>query len=497
METVPWRSVLRKMLSPIWSGTLRRRASPRVLPVLLRHNDSIRNHPSAPDRGKARNGIVREAGGDRGRWYHGHLHRLSPHQTARIQRWQFDRHSCRGRPDCRWSQWQGSGLSGERLARRSHSCECDNLIGKTLTESSEQNGVRSFCDMQELGALSYDLYDTLAAELDGAKAFGYRKVKSYAVDVKAPSARNKSAGNLVSVTPPPTRTLPDEEHWLALPKGNKPSSSEENADARPLSWVDHNALKSIRMLSDEETTAQVDPLLFCQRLWQECVNAGVSLIKGRAEKTTQSQDGQVDCLLVRVDDALEHVPLTELVLAAGPWTGRLAAELLPHVTTKTPVSIEELPGHSIIYQSPVPLPAEALFATMRDSHATTGPELFTRPDGTVYIAGENTGAPLPPGVQAVTKDDFLLAKLRAAMSILAPSLTQDIDTSSLKAQLCYRPISTRGFPVLGRMPGVGNVIVCSGMGPWGITLGPGSGKIVAEMVLRREGLSANVDQLGL
>lgn len=259
------------------------------------------------------------------------------------------------------------------------------------------------------------------------------------------------------------------------------------------------------MLSDEGTTAQVDSELFGQTLWIACLDAGVTLVQGRAKGISQAADGSVREVTVQQtsDGSTKILPADRLVLAAGPWTGSLAKELFPALTSQIAVPIKELPGHSIIFKAPHPLPAEAVFCTMRDADATTGPECFTRPDGTIYVAGENSGAPLPLGTYAVSKDENILHKLRRAVDIIAPSLAAlsagklAMNANVVKTQLCYRPISTRGTPVLGRLPGAANVIVCSGMGPWGITLGPGSGKVVSELVLDRTRLSASIEMLAL
>lgn len=54
-------------------------------------------------------------------------------------------------------------------------------------------------------------------------------------------------------------------------------------------------------------------------------------------------------------------------------------------------------------------------------------------------------------------------------------------------QACYLPFHERGFPAIGwhqrARQGRGGVFVAAGHGVWGISLGPGTGKVVAEMVL--------------
>jgi glycine/D-amino acid oxidase-like deaminating enzyme len=48
---------------------------------------------------------------------------------------------------------------------------------------------------------------------------------------------------------------------------------------------------------------------------------------------------------------------------------------------------------------------------------------------------------------------------------------------------CARPLSADGRPLLGPVPGIDGLHLLTGHGPWWITLGPGSARVVAEGVL--------------
>jgi glycine/D-amino acid oxidase-like deaminating enzyme len=50
---------------------------------------------------------------------------------------------------------------------------------------------------------------------------------------------------------------------------------------------------------------------------------------------------------------------------------------------------------------------------------------------------------------------------------------------------CARPLSADGRPLLGRAPGRERVFVAAGHGPWGISLGAASARLVADLVLGR------------
>ena len=51
---------------------------------------------------------------------------------------------------------------------------------------------------------------------------------------------------------------------------------------------------------------------------------------------------------------------------------------------------------------------------------------------------------------------------------------------------CPRPQSHDGRPVLGPVPGVEGLFVAAGHGPWGISAGPGSARLVADAMLGRD-----------
>ena len=48
---------------------------------------------------------------------------------------------------------------------------------------------------------------------------------------------------------------------------------------------------------------------------------------------------------------------------------------------------------------------------------------------------------------------------------------------------CARPLATDGRPLLGAVPGVDGLYLVTGHGAWGVTLGPGSARLVVRAVL--------------
>ena len=50
---------------------------------------------------------------------------------------------------------------------------------------------------------------------------------------------------------------------------------------------------------------------------------------------------------------------------------------------------------------------------------------------------------------------------------------------------CARPLALDGRPLLGPLPGIEGVFLAAGHGPWGISTGPASARLVGEAILGR------------
>ena len=60
----------------------------------------------------------------------------------------------------------------------------------------------------------------------------------------------------------------------------------------------------------------------------------------------------------------------------------------------------------------------------------------------------------------------------------------EIERASLGAvRSCARPVSVDGRPLVGALPGLEGAFVAAGHGPWGISTGPGSARLVVDAIL--------------
>jgi D-amino-acid dehydrogenase len=70
---------------------------------------------------------------------------------------------------------------------------------------------------------------------------------------------------------------------------------------------------------------------------------------------------------------------------------------------------------------------------------------------------------------------------------IAPGLAS---ASLIETRVGLRPRSSDGYPIIGRPRSTHNAIVATGLGAWGLTLGPLTGHIAAEQAL---GLTPSFD----
>jgi D-amino-acid dehydrogenase len=86
---------------------------------------------------------------------------------------------------------------------------------------------------------------------------------------------------------------------------------------------------------------------------------------------------------------------------------------------------------------------------------------------------------------AVTAEGLLSVLVRALR--IAPGLGSG---TVMETRVGFRPLSSDGYPIVGRPAAVDDVVLATGLGAWGLTLGPLLGEVAAELAL---GLSTSID----
>ncbi len=340
----------------------------------------------------------------------------------------------------------GAGVIGASvayfLARRGVAVTIVERSGVACAASGKSGGFLAldWCDDSPLGPLaraSFTLHAELARQL--GTDYGYRRVETFML-------RAREGG-----------TVPG-GHRVAAPR-----------------WLDGAGVVTAA-LGSTETTAQVHPARFTTALVDAARARGSELRIGCVEDVVP-RDGAA--CGVRVDG--ETLEADAVVLAMGPWTGRLARRLpLPR--------IRGLKGYSVTLVG-AEVPAHALFVDYCTAGGRTlEPEIFPRPDGDVYVCGMADPAPLPDSPDDVDVSDAACETLARAAGCVSTALAAArID----RRQACYRPVTDDGLPLIGRVPGIAGAFVATGHGPWGMLNAPATGLALAELIT--EGAASSVD----
>ena len=222
-------------------------------------------------------------------------------------------------------------------------------------------------------------------------------------------------------------------------------------------------------LGTAETTAQVDPAAFTGAMMRAALTAGARLTIGTVTGVTQGADGAVRGVVVDGQEMAGDA----VVIAMGPWS-ILASRWLPLP------AVYGLKGHSLVFRyAPQPVP-HALFVELETGGGTVAsPEVFPRPDGTTYVCGLSSEAPLPVDPAAVAPDEGGCDRLRAMVAQFSPALG---DAEVLAEQACYRPVVEDGLPLIGAVPGTAGAYVATAHSVWGMLNAPATGETVAELI---------------
>lgn len=235
-------------------------------------------------------------------------------------------------------------------------------------------------------------------------------------------------------------------------------------------WLDSNAAVHAH-LGSPETTAQIDPAAFTKGMMRAAMARGAGLLIGNVTGLVFGSDGAT------VRGALvdgKEIAGDAVVIAMGPWSV-LASQWLPLP------AVYGLKGHSLIFRYEPPVIPHALFVELESETGTvTSPEVIPRADGTTYVCGHSSDAPLPVDPAHVVPDDGGCEELHAMTAQFAPELGR---SEVLASQACYRPIVQDGMPLIGAITGIAGAYVATAHSVWGMLNGPATGEAMAELIV--------------
>ncbi|KAF4120854.1 FAD dependent oxidoreductase [Geosmithia morbida] len=351
--------------------------------------------------------------------------------------------------------------------------------------------------------LSYRLHADLAAEHNGVQRWGYRHVQCGSIEAAVSKDRidgQKLAGDGIGDA---------QKKWEKLPKQDdaaKDLLDPRTGMPRDLDWIDVDVVQAYAEMGSPGAaeTSQVHPLHFTKSMGELAGAAGVEIrTNAKVTKLRTSATGVegVEYLDRNTGETREMSHVTDIVVAAGPWTGRV----LPRS------KVEGLRAHSVVYEADVSayavftdisLPTDfvpehrAKMGQSRRHRGNVDPEMYARPFGEVYACGEpDTTVPLPETADLVQVEQAQCDDIIAYIGTISPIL----GAAPIKAkQACYLPQHIRfgheSGPLIGKtaIPGL---FVAAGHTCWGIQNGPGTGKLMSEFVFDGEAKSANISKL--
>jgi D-amino-acid dehydrogenase len=206
--------------------------------------------------------------------------------------------------------------------------------------------------------------------------------------------------------------------------------------------------------------ARVDGRLLNQALRRAAERRGLAIRRGGVERLV-IQNHAVTGVIVEGETLLAG----KVVIAGGAWSQAFGAQL----GVEIPVAPQR--GQIIhLGLSPTDTSAWPMISAFHGHYMVPWPD-----HRVVAGATRETGSGFRPYTTAAGIREVLSEALRVAPGLAAADI-RDI-------RVGLRPYSADTMPVLGPVPGVREIVLATGHGPTGLTLGPYSGKVVADVVL--------------
>lgn len=338
--------------------------------------------------------------------------------------------------------------------------------------------------------LSYRLHAELAKEHGGEKRWGYRAVHCGSLSAKG-RVHGPSNGGAVENKG---------AEWQKLPKTDGKMKGRKIAAGIPkdLDWFDEDSVTGYSEMGTPSTTAQVHPYQFTTSMADLAVEAGAKVILGSVQNFEKDANGVKSITYEDKSSRSSHtIPATDIILAAGPWTKMVYPQ----------APIEAMRAHSVVIKADVT--PYAIFSEIdlpkdfgrtgggdvkRRKHGlTVSPEMYARPDGTVYACGEgDTLIPLPKSSDLVVCDEDRCQDIVDYVSSISTPMREG---EVLAKQACYLPsVSLGGGPLIGET-GIKGLFMATGHTCWGIQNSCATGKLMSEFIFDGRAKSANISSL--
>ncbi len=204
----------------------------------------------------------------------------------------------------------------------------------------------------------------------------------------------------------------------------------------------------------------LDPARFLQLLKERVHAMGAELCEHTPVTGFDVADGRIHVVKTSAGD----FEADEVILAAGAWTPAVARDL------RLNIPVQPARGFSLTLSMTRQMPSQALLLGER-SVAITPMGDHLRFTGRLEV-GQFSTTPDPRWIRQIEK---------AVREYIQLDETLDIK----EAWAGLRPTTPDGLPIIGRVQRYSNLVLATGHAMMGLSLGPGTGQVVAELLTGR------------
>ncbi|KAJ6588535.1 FAD dependent oxidoreductase [Mycena capillaripes] len=324
---------------------------------------------------------------------------------------------------------------------------------------------------KELVNVSFNEHVKLATEHNGTDRWGWRYVSTGSWEGRGlfPDDSANSSTGLAR-----EKSL---EKTLGLAGGRKASSNRQlKGLPDDLLWIKEDLTQSYSSMAPDGATAQVHPFLFTTSMLDLAKEKGV-VFKSGTVTSILKEGGKVTGVkyVEATQSTNQTLPATDVIVCGGAWSPALIPGL----------PIEGTRAHSVVIRTAATatIAPYVLFTEITGTgNGVVTPEIYARPDGTVYACGPGDDSPLPENVDDVAVDPTACESLLKNVSAISDELRAG--TVEVR-QACFLPVSSiGGGPIIGEAQKIAKrLFVATGHTCWGISNAPGTAKAIAELVM--------------
>jgi len=321
---------------------------------------------------------------------------------------------------------------------------------------------------RNMGAVQHP-FDAVLTPLYQATLGIYRDLAQRDAEFRFPS---EPAG-LLMVTPDPSLLQRDEE-------GNGSGPRSDLLAPRQVQSLEPSLADDL-WATRLDTGFPIPPLAATAAMARRAVEAGAQFEVGAAAIPAVQNGRAVGVILEGVRPRAADLVL----LAAGPWTPYLldpSGRWQPIVATWGATAQLELaapPRHVVeeLRVESVNQPVDGAGPARRPSAEQT-PSIFTLAAAGSVVTIGSTFLGFEPDPRAMAP--VLVERGKRFLPALK-------DARIVATRACARPQSVDGRPLVGEIEGISGLFVTAGHGPWGISSGPATARLVVDAMLGRDG----------